>query len=324
MAGLCVKPPFEEKILSPLMAEKIEILQINVGYRCNLQCRHCHVQAGPGRKEMMLGPIMERCLKILKAYPIPTIDITGGTPEMHPDLPWFLRECGLLKRRLLVRTNGVILLEKDFGLFIDLYAENRAEVVVSFPHMDPQITDRQRGGGVFPKLIEVLRELNRRGYGQAGTGLILDLVHNPGGAYLPGSQAALEAHYRKTLKEKYGVSFNHLFCLTNLPIGRFLDYLKKTDNEGEYLTVLVNAYNPAALKNVMCRTTLSVAWDGKLYDCDFNQTLGLTTNHGAPDHISAFDIKKLANRRIVVGNHCYGCTAGAGSSCQGEIAGKEE
>jgi radical SAM/Cys-rich protein len=324
MAPLSVKPPFEEKIVGALIAERIEILQINVGYRCNLECRHCHVQAGPQRTEMMSRAIMERCLKILRTYSIPTIDITGGSPEMHPDFPSFLQECGLLKRRLLVRSNGVILLEKAYESFISLYAENRAEVVVSLPHMDAQMTNRQRGDGVFPRLIEALCKLNRRGYGQADTGLILNLVHNPGGAYLPGSQAELENHYRKTLKEKYGVSFNHLFCLTNIPIGRFMDYLRKTDNEEDYLTALVNAYNPAALNSVMCRTTLSVAWDGKLYDCDFNQMLGLTTDHGAPDHISAFDLKKLANRRIVVGNHCYGCTAGAGSSCQGEVAGKGE
>jgi len=324
MGVLCVNPSFDRRISGPLRAESIEILQVNVGYRCNLECKHCHVEAGPLRSEMMPHAIMEQCLRVLKAHSIPTIDITGGSPEMHPDFPWFLQECGFLNRRLLIRTNGVILLEKGYEFFIDLYAKNRAEVVVSLPHMDSQMTNRQRGEGVFPKVIEAIQRLNTQGYGQPGTGLVLDLVHNPIGAYLPGSQASLESHYRQVLKEKYGISFNRLFCLTNMPMGRFLDYLRRTDNYEDYWAALVNAFNPAALRSVMCKTTLSVAWDGRLYDCDFNQMLGLPTNHGAPDHISAFDIDKLANRRIVVGNHCYGCTAGAGSSCQGEVASNSE
>jgi len=324
MGVFSVNQSFEQKLSSPLRAESVEILQINIGYRCNLECRHCHVEAGPLRSEMMPDVIMQQCLKVLKAHPIPTIDITGGSPEMHPDLPWFVQQCGALKRRLLVRTNGVILLEKGYESYIDLYARNRVEVVVSLPHMDSQKTDRQRGEGIFPKLIEALRKLNSQGYGQAGTGLVLDLVHNPVGAYLPGSQASLEDHYRQVLKERYGIGFNHLFCLTNMPLGRFLDYLRRTDNYEDYWAALVNVFNPAALRSVMCKTTLSVAWDGRLYDCDFNQMLGLPTDHGAPDHILAFDIDKLVGRRIVVGNHCYGCTAGAGSSCQGEVASNSE
>jgi len=324
MGILSVNPSFEQKISSSLKAESIEILQINIGYRCNLECKHCHVEAGPLRSEIMPNGIMEKCLEVLKAHPIPTIDITGGSPEMHPDFPWFLQQCGALNRRLLVRTNGVILLEKEYESFVDLYARNRAEVVVSLPHMDSQMTNRQRGEGVFPKLIQAIQKLNTQGYGRAETGLVLDLVHNPIGAYLPGPQASLENHYRQVLKERYGISFNRLFCLTNMPMGRFLDYLRRTDNDEDYWAALVNAFNPAALRSVMCKTTLSVAWDGRLYDCDFNQMLRLPTNHGAPDHISAFDIDKLANRRIVVGNHCYGCTAGAGSSCQGEVASNSE
>jgi len=320
MGVLSVNPSFEQKISSPLKAENIDILQVNIGYRCNLECKHCHVEAGPLRTERMSKEIMEHCLKILKAYSIPTVDITGGSPEMHPDFPWLLQQCALLKRRLLVRTNGVVLLEKGYEPFIDLYARSRAEVVVSLPHMDSRMTNRQRGEGVFPKVIEAIGKLNAQGYGQAGTGLILDLVHNPSGAYLPGSQTSLENHYRQALKERYGISFNRLFCLTNMPVGRFLDYLRATDNDEDYLATLVNAFNPAALRSVMCRTTLSVAWDGRLYDCDFNQMLGLPTDRSVPDHISAFDIDRLANRRIVVDNHCYGCTAGTGSSCQGEVA----
>lgn len=312
--------PFEQAAAGPLTASGIEILQINVGYRCNLECRHCHIEASPARRELMPKKVMEMCLRILQENPIPVIDITGGTPEMHPALPWFLEQCAGLQCRLQVRTNGVILLEKDFMHFPDLYARLGAEVVVSLPHPDMKMTDRQRGEGVYNKLIEAVRKLNDKGYGQTGSGLILNLVHNPSGAYLPGLQASLEKHYRQVLQEKFGIVFNNLFCITNMPIGRYLDYLQRTGNYEDYMTDLVTAFNPATLTGVMCRTTLSVAWDGKLYDCDFNQVLGMTVNHGAPENIAVFEFSKLAHRRIVTGNHCYGCTAGAGSSCAGTLA----
>ena len=320
MNVLTVNPPFTQRISGGLIAEGIGIFQVNVGYRCNLTCKHCHVSAGPLRTEVMSRRIMEQCLHVLKSHYVPVVDITGGSPEMHPDIMWFIRECAALGRRVLVRTNGVILLEEEYRPFIGFYAENNVEVVISMPHPDLQVTDRQRGEGVFLGLIKAILELNAAGYGREGSGLILDLVHNPAGAYLPGSQASLEDSYRRILGEKYGISFNRLFCITNMPIGRYLDYLRRTDNLDDYVAALVRAFNPATLMNVMCRTTLSVAWDGRLYDCDFNQTLGLPTNHGAPDHISAFDMKKLTRRQIVTGNHCYGCTAGAGSSCQGETS----
>ncbi len=313
-------PPFEQRTAAPLTAKDIEILQINVGYRCNLECRHCHVEAGPKRQELMPETVMEACLRILRDHPIPTIDITGGAPEMHPRLPRFLEECAALKRRLQVRTNGVILLEKGYAPFVDLYTRLQVEVVLSFPHVDLKMANRQRGEGVYPRLIEVIRELNERGYGQTGSGLVLNLVHNPGGAYLPALQSDLESTYRRILKEKFGIVFNSLFCITNMPIGRYLAYLQKTDNYEDYMTALGNAFNPATLENVMCKTTLSVSWDGKLYDCDFNQMLGMTVNHGAPEHIADFDLAQLAQRRIVTGNHCYGCTAGTGSSCAGTLA----
>jgi len=312
-------PPFAQMAAGPLRAEGIDIFQVNVGYRCNLECRHCHVAAGPGRTEIMPRAVMERCLAVLRAHPIPVIDITGGSPEMHPHIRWFLKECGALKRRVLVRTNGVLLVDEAYESFVDLYAESGVELVLSLPHTDPRKTDRQRGEGVFERLVAAMRKLNRRGYGQAGTGLILDVVHNPGGAYLPGSQASLEAHYRQMLGSAYGITFNHLFSLTNMPIGRYLRYLRETGNYEEYMAALVRAFNPAALKRVMCKTTLSLAWDGRLYDCDFNQILGLTAECEAADHISAFDLERLATRTIATGDHCYGCTAGAGSSCRGEV-----
>ena len=315
-----IHPSFEERTAGPLKAEGIEIFQINLGYLCNLECRHCHVEAGPNRTEIMSRPVMERCLQVLQSHPIPTIDITGGTPELHPDFPWFLEECAALSRRLLVRTNGVILLESEHAAFLDLYVRQRVEVIVSFPHVDIKMTNRQRGEGVYSRLIEAVRMLNERGYGQPDSGLVLNLVHNPSGAYLPGLQNSLGNHYRQALKEKHGIVFNQLFCITNMPIGRYLTYLKKSDNYEDYMTALVNAFNPANLDSVMCKSTLSVGWDGKLYDCDFNQMLGMTVNHGAPEHIEMFDLNRLVSRRVVTGNHCYGCTAGTGSSCQGEIS----
>ena len=320
MGKLDVVPPFEQMASGPIIANGIGILQMNLGYRCNLRCRHCHVEAGPERQELMSEETMQTCLQILRENPVSIIDITGGAPEMHPALPWFLEACAALKRRMQVRTNGVILLEKEYAFFQDLYARLGVEVVLSFPHMDLKMTNRQRGEGVYAGLIEVMRALNERGYGQDGSGLILTLVHNPTGAYLPGQQSELEKHYRRILKEKFGIVFNHLFCIMNMPIGRYLHYLRESDNYEDYINTLVHAFNAATLGSVMCRTTLSVAWDGKLYDCDFNQALGMTVNHGAPENITAFDFAKLAGRRIVTGNHCYGCTAGAGSSCAGALA----
>lgn len=318
---LAPDPSFANMLCGPLFAESIQTLQVNVGHRCNLQCRHCHVEAGPTCTEVMPRTIMEQCLEALGANPIPNIDITGGSPEMHPDLEWFLRECAALQRRLMVRSNGVILLEKGFELFIDVFAECSVEVIISFPHLNGDTTDRQRGLGTFERLIRVLQMLNHRGYGRPDTHLTLNLVHNPTGAYLPGSQGAIEARYRSVLEKKYGVVFNRLFSITNMPVGRYLDFLVKSGNYGDYMGLLIQSFNPRALDALMCKTTLSVAWDGRLYDCDFNQMLGLTTNHGAPDRISRFDMTKLAKREIVVGDHCYGCTAGQGSSCGGALDG---
>jgi len=312
--------PFERKAQGPLTACGIDSLQINVGYRCNLECRHCHIEAGPERSETMSRGVMEMCLNVLHSHPIPTIDITGGAPEMHPALPGFLEDCFALRRRIQVRTNGVILLEKEYAHFLDLYDRLGVEVIVSLPHLDMKTTNRQRGEGVFTAVIEALQRLNGKGYGQKGSGRILNLVHNPGGAYLPALQRSLEDSYRQALYQRFGIVFNHLFCITNMPIGRYRDYLQRTGNDEDYMTALINAYNPATLPGVMCKTTLSVGWDGRLYDCDFNQVLGLTVDHGAPDHLSLFDWSRLASRRIVTGNHCYGCTAGAGSSCAGSLA----
>jgi radical SAM/Cys-rich protein len=314
-------PSLEEKIRRihrfPLTAKGIAILQINLGKLCNLSCRHCHVNAGPQRTEIMSLRVLEKCLEVLSSFPIATIDITGGAPEMNPHLEWFIGEAARFERRLIVRSNLTLLLEEPYRHFMDVFEKNKVEIVMSLPDYLETKSDRQRGAGVFGKVIESLRELNLRGYGMKNSGLCIDIVHNPVGAYLPGSQAALEHEYHERLLTEQGVHFNRLFCLTNLPIGRYLDYLIESGNFEDYLSALCHSFNPDAVKNVMCLTTLSVGWDGSLYDCDFNQMLGLTVNHGAPTNIMAFDMDKLKNREIVINNHCYGCVAGSGSSCQG-------
>lgn len=315
--------PFEERLKTenklPLKANKIEILQLNITRKCNMACKHCHVDASPMRTEMMNRDILTKCLYIAKEAHINTIDITGGAPEMNPDLEWFLDQLATLNKRIIVRSNLTILSKEEYKHFIDVFLRNKVEIVTSLPDYHPDKTDRQRGSNVFEKVIKVMKDLNKLGYG-SNTELKLHIVHNPVGAYLPGSQQALESEYKKQLIENYGITFDSLFSLTNCPIGKYLEYLLKSDNFDDYMNELYNAFNPCAVDNVMCKNTLSVSWDGKLYDCDFNQMLDIQTNHGAPDHISNFNLKKIENRRIMINNHCYSCTAGAGSSCQGSTA----
>lgn len=310
---------FEENLQRPLVAEDIQVLQLNVGKRCNLMCKHCHVSAGPDRHEHMDRTVFETCLNILSKHPIGTIDITGGAPEMNVHLPWFIVQAAKLNRRLMVRSNLVILHDDPYRHYLDLYADHRVEVITSLPDYHARQTDRQRGPGVFDKVIQTMRELNARGYGQPDSGLQLHLVFNPVGAFLPGSQAALAHEYKQRLASQYGVVFNELFCLTNFPVGRYLEYLIRSDNYEEYMSALIEAFNGSAVEGVMCRTTLSVGWDGKLYDCDFNQMLEVPVDHGAPAHVDIFNFDRLKTRRVVVANHCYACTAGAGASCQGAI-----
>ncbi len=306
--------------VAPLRAAGIEILQMNITRRCNLTCKHCHVQAGPHRTEMMSRETMAHCMKAAAHPRITTIDITGGSPEMHPDLEWLLGEAAGLKRRLIVRSNLVVMLDPAYRRYLDLFAAHKVELVGSLPDYHAEKSDRQRGAGTFDGAVEVIRELNRRSYGMPGSGLVLHLVHNPVGAYLPGPQAALEAEYRRVLRDRHGLHFNTLFCLVNNPIGRYADYLKRSGNWSDYMRTLQCAFNVQTVNSLMCRTTLSVGWDGRLYDCDFNQMLDLTVNSGAPVEIKDFDYQRLAEREIVVRSHCFACTAGAGSSCQGALA----
>lgn len=309
-----------ESKLHPLTARGISTFQVNVGRLCNQNCLHCHVDAGFDRKEIMQKETMQACIRAVEKTDIPTIDITGGAPEMNPNFKWFVKEFKNRGRHVIVRSNLTILTESNYQDLPDFFAENNIEITASLPCYLEQNVDRQRGAGVFRKSIEALKHLNSIGYAKEGSSLILNLMYNPGGAFLPPSQKFLEADYKKELLEKYGIVFNNLYTLTNMPIGRFLNHLNVSQNYNAYMEKLVHSYNPNAASLVMCRYTLSVGWDGSLYDCDFNQMLKMKVNHGMPSNIKEFDINKLAGRQIVTGFHCYGCTAGAGSSCTGVAA----
>jgi radical SAM/Cys-rich protein len=286
---------------------------------CNQTCRHCHVDAGPDRKEKMSRETLEDCIHFIKENGIRTVDLTGGAPEMHPDFRWLVEELSTCNVHILVRCNlTIILANKRFYDLPDFFAKHRVEVISSLPHYTANRTDRQRGEGVFDQSIRAIRLLNDVGYGQEGSGLQLNLVYNPTGALLPGDQQGLERDFKNQLKQNHDCEFNHLFCITNMPISRFLTYLLESGNLASYMEKLVDAYNPLASSNVMCRNTLSVGWDGLLYDCDFNQMLELPIATANPS-IKGIRLSDLSNRSIRLANHCYGCTAGSGSCCGGEI-----
>ncbi|MBA3297021.1 MAG: arsenosugar biosynthesis radical SAM protein ArsS [Acidobacteria bacterium] len=303
--------------LDPLTSQGIDVLQINVGKLCNQTCRHCHVDAGPDRREVMSRETMALCLRALDASSIPIVDITGGAPELNPDFRWLVRECAARGKHVIDRCNLTVLLTPSHADLPQFFAEHRVELVCSLPHYRAPSTDAQRGAGVFEKSLEALRRLNAIGYGNGTSGLRLVLVTNPVGAFLPGGQASLEAEWKREMLRRYGIAFDALFCLTNMPISRYLDWLIETGNLEGYMERLVNAFNPAAARGVMCRTMVSVGWDGRLFDCDFNQMLELEVSERQAAHIRDFDPSLLAGREIVVGPHCFGCTAGAGSSCGG-------
>ena len=299
----------------------IDIFQINVGKLCNQTCAHCHVDAGPDRKEEnMTRETFEICLDILSRYDIPTVDITGGAPEMNPHFRWFVEECRKLGKHVMDRCNlTIIVANKKYHDLPAFFAEHQVEVVSSLPHYSALRTDSQRGDGVFDDSIRALQLLNAVGYGKEGSGLKINLVYNPTGTFLPGNQASLEAEFKRQLKRKHDVDFNNLYAITNMPISRFLDYLLENDHYETYMQSLLDAFNPAAVSGVMCRNTISVSYEGYLYDCDFNQMLDLKVA-GRHTHVSEFDFEALQNREIVLNQHCYGCTAGAGSSCGGQVA----
>lgn len=316
-------PAFGDKLsnigLAPLRATGIKIFQINVGKMCNQVCKHCHVDAGPDRKEIMTRETMELCLQAIAAgKDITTVDLTGGAPEMNPHFRWLVAEIRKLGKKVIVRCNlTIILANPKYHDLPEFFRQHQVAVVSSLPHFSAARTDAQRGEGVFEKSIRALQMLNAVGYGQPGSGLELDLVYNPAGAFLPASQASLEKEFKRKLKQKYQVDFNQLFVITNMPISRFLEYLLESGNYEAYMQQLVDAFNPTAATGVMCRNTLSIGWDGYLYDCDFNQMLDLKVKKINPQHLQDFDLRALNHREIVVNQHCYGCTAGSGSSCGG-------
>ncbi len=306
--------------LKVLRATGIDILQINVGKQCNQACAHCHVDAGPDRKEVMPDDVMDAVLRVLEGGRFSTLDITGGAPEMHPrfkDLVQAGRQQGV---RVIDRCNLTILTTNKHAQLHEFLAAQGVDVVASLPHHGQDFTDRQRGGGVYEKSIEALKKLNAVGYGRPGSGLSLTLVTNPVGAFLPASQAALEADFRRNLKRKHDIEFTDLICITNLPISRYLEWLQQSGNLETYMEKLVGAFNPAAAEGVMCRNTISVGWDGTLFDCDFNQMLEMPLHDEYPQTVFDFEQAVLDDRRIVVGPHCFGCTAGQGSSCGGATA----
>ena len=299
-----------------------EILQVNVGKLCNLTCVHCHVNAGPKRKEIMTRKTIDRIIDWLGKSEIPIVDLTGGAPEMIPDFCYFVERVKALAqpRHIIDRCNLTILLERDYKDLPEFLAKHKVEIIASMPCYMPENVNAQRGEGVFDGSIAALQLLNSLGYG-IDPELPLHLVYNPVGAFLPGSQAELESDYKRELRNHFGIVFNKLYTITNLPIGRFASYLRRVDQLEDYMELLINAFNPATIEGLMCRNTISVGWRGEVYDCDFNQQLGLQWKNSNGSGAFLWDIEpgKIDNREIMTGDHCFGCTAGAGSSCGGAI-----
>lgn len=305
--------------LSPLRTTSLEVLQVNVGKVCNQSCRHCHVEAGPNRPEVMTRETMQSCLEALSKSDIRVLDITGGAPELNPNFRWLVEQSRRLGREVIDRSNLTVLTLPGFEDLPEFLAGQRVVIVASLPCYLGENADAQRGKGTFDRSIRALRRLNALGYGQPDSGLVLNLIYNPLGASLPPCQETLEADYRRELLARHRVVFSRLLTLANMPIGRFKTQLLRTHQYDSYMDALATAFNLAAAAGVMCRSMLSVDWTGRLHDCDFNQMLGLGLEAGQPQHIRDFDPERLADRRIATGEHCYACTAGAGSGCQGAI-----
>ncbi|MFO0693307.1 MAG: arsenosugar biosynthesis radical SAM (seleno)protein ArsS [Polyangiales bacterium] len=322
LRSLPIARDFDEALAAsgqpPLRPSTLRVLQMNLGRLCNQTCRHCHVDAGPDRTESMARPVIDACLRFLERSTVETVDITGGAPELHPDFRYLVEEIRRRGRHVMDRCNLTVLETGPCRDLPEFLARNRVELVCSLPHYRALATDRQRGEGVHAKSLSALRRLNALGYGDGRSGLRLVLVTNPVGAFLPSGQASLEAEWKRELDRLHGIRFDALYTLTNMPIARYLEWLDESGNLEPYLQKLVSAFNEAAAGAVMCRDTLSVGWDGTLYDCDFNQMLELRC---AVDRPSILDVTQeaLAARTVVTDRHCFGCTAGAGSSCGGAL-----
>jgi radical SAM/Cys-rich protein len=301
-----------------LRAAGVEVLQVNVGKLCNQACKHCHVDASPRRTEVMTGEVAGQVLEAVRRFRFPAVDITGGAPELNPHFRRLVSESRAAGSRVLVRHNLTVMFEPGQEDLPEFFRAHSVEVVSSLPYFLGPQTDAQRGPGVFDKSVEALRRLNAVGYGR-GQGLRLDLVYNPVGAFLPPPQGSVEADFKRELLARHGLTFDRLYTITNMPVRRFLEYLRRSGNEERYMRRLVDSFNPAAVEGLMCRTTLSVDWTGRLYDCDFNQMLGLPVAAGLPQTVAEFDPGRFALRPVETGAHCFGCTAGAGSSCGGAV-----
>jgi len=307
---------------SPLVPGAIEIFQINLGKLCNMTCRHCHVDAGPDRTEaVMTRETVDRCLAALDRTEATAVDLTGGAPELNPSFRYLVDAVVARGKRVLDRCNLTVLLVPSLADLPEWLASRGVELVCSLPNPRRRMTDAQRGDGTFDRSLEALRRLNRAGYGQGDPSRHLTLVSNPVGAFLPGSQAGMEREWKECLRREHGVTFDRLLVLANMPISRYLEWLEESGNLESYLDLLVRSFNPSTVAGLMCRSTLSVSWDGRVYDCDFNQMLELEarSSAGGSFHVSDLDPEALASRTITTRRHCFGCTAGAGSSCGGAI-----
>lgn len=312
-----------EARLAPLMPEGLrclglETFQVNLGRRCNLACIHCHLNCSPQRTEMMSSETMDTMLEVVASLDNTLVDVTGGSPELHPRFREFITVLTDAGRDVQVRTNLVVMLEPDMAGAMEFLRRKQVRLVTSMPCYLQENVDAQRGAGVHENSVRVLRALNALGYGTEN-GPSLHLVYNPGDAFLPAAQAELEELYRSELQKQFGITFIGLYTITNMPIGRFRELLEREHRLDEYMQTLQQAFNPNTAEHLMCRRQISVDWDGQLYDCDFNLALGYAVDHGAPDTIYGFDRAALGSRRVVTGEHCFGCTAGAGSSCGGAL-----
>jgi radical SAM/Cys-rich protein len=308
----------------PLRHTKTEVLQLNVGKLCNLTCIHCHVNAGPKRKEIITRATIDQLIDWLAKTDIPTVDLTGGAPEMIPDFKYLIERLKALTppRHIIDRCNLTILLEPGYEDYAQFLARREIEIIASMPCYSPENVNAQRGSGVFDASIKALQLLNSLGYGREPQ-LPLHLVYNPNGAFLPGPQEELEADYKRELKDHFGIVFNKLYTITNLPIARFASYLKNNNLLGDYMALLNDAFNPATVNGLMCRNMINVSWQGEVFDCDFNQMLKMPWSRGDGSealHLWDVDPTQVENREIATGDHCFGCTAGAGSSCGGALA----